>query len=278
MSSSYLRLLCRCDNPDEKASLVLNSGTTAGVEIISDQEFYIYTNGDVAEINALKDAMLEYSVELIKTETFDNQNWVQNCQEIWTTVKVNQIELIPILDKKLLPKEILKNQIYIIPGTGFGTGHHESTRLCLELLQSDLIVNKPKTVLDLGTGNGVLAFGAKCLFDCQVTAIDNDPIAIANAVENQELNAWSKDIKFVTGLLDQSYPKYDLILANIYAETLVELKPVFEEHTNQGSYLILSGIPKSKEHLVLEAFDQNGWQKLAHIYENAWVGLVYSKS
>lgn len=180
-------------------------------------------------------------------------------------------------DATELPDDLV---IRIDPGMAFGTGGHETTRLCLELLESVMeggpLLQVP-SLLDLGTGSGILAMAANLLGAGRILALDIDPDAVEVARENLALNEMSDSVECGTAPLETLTENFDIILANILAEELVRLAPDLTERLEPGGSLILSGILAEKEQLVRHGFDS---QPLTHIQtacSGEWVAILYRK-
>jgi ribosomal protein L11 methyltransferase len=147
--------------------------------------------------------------------------------------------------------------LHLDPGMAFGTGGHETTRLCLEMLEQiidQLPTGRPPAVLDLGTGSGILAMAAAQLGAGPIHAVDIDPQAVEVARENLAINNLTERVECSSTPLEALTETYDIILANILAEELVRLAPQLTERLAQGGRLILSGILAEKEALVRNGF------------------------
>jgi ribosomal protein L11 methyltransferase len=160
--------------------------------------------------------------------------------------------------------------IVIEPSMGFGTGHHATTRLSLAALQRfDL---KERSVLDAGTGSGVLAIAASLLGSNQVTGIDDDSDAIASARTNVELNPRA-DVRLVVGdLRSTRLTPADLVVANLTGALLVAAATILQSLTRRGGRLVLSGLMTSEEEDVLSAFA--GWMVERREVVDEWVALT----
>ena len=166
------------------------------------------------------------------------------------------------------------------PGMAFGTGGHETTRLCLELLEQ--IMDEMPTlvipsVLDLGTGSGILAMAAVRLGAGRVCAVDIDPQAVEVAIENLAANDLAGQVECSTTPLESLSGSFDIILANILAEELVRLAPQLAGHLAPGGRLILSGILAEKEPLVIAGFSSTGLEYQETRHEGEWVAILYDK-
>jgi ribosomal protein L11 methylase PrmA len=130
--------------------------------------------------------------------------------------------------------------IVIDPSMGFGTGHHATTRLCLELLQRIDVVSK--RAIDVGTGSGVLALAAWALGASSVTAVDHDPDALQNARENITRNGAAGDIEVIeVDLSSVTLPPADIVLANLTAAVLLRHAASLQRLVVAGGQLVVSG-------------------------------------
>lgn len=171
--------------------------------------------------------------------------------------------------------------IVLDPGMAFGTGGHETTRLCLECLEG-LLVPAPPTIttmkiLDLGTGSGILAIAAAKLGALQIDAVDIDPQAVIVAEENCALNNVAEQVSCSTTPLEQLGDGYRIILANILAEELVRMAPGIVSRMAAGGSLILSGILAEREELVRNGFDPFPLSFEASLAAGEWRCLHYRR-
>jgi ribosomal protein L11 methyltransferase len=170
--------------------------------------------------------------------------------------------------------------LHLDPGMAFGTGGHETTRLCLELLEQ-IMDTMPTllspSVLDLGTGSGILAMAAVQLGAGRVCAVDIDPDAVAVARENLAINGLLEQVECSTTPLESLDGCFDVILANILAEELVRLAPYLAERLAPGGSLVLSGILGEKEGLVRNGFSSQSLEYQATLHAGEWVAIHYRK-
>ncbi len=162
--------------------------------------------------------------------------------------------------------------IYMDPGQVFGAGTHETTRLALSLLTE--IVQGGESLLDVGTGSGILAIVAKKLADVAVTACDLDPDAVENAAENLTRNGIHDARLFASDLLS-AVPKepYDIIVANMVAGLLLRLLPTLRPYVKVGTRLVLSGIIDGSLDEVKTAAERAGFALKKAIREKDWNAL-----
>jgi ribosomal protein L11 methyltransferase len=160
----------------------------------------------------------------------------------------------------------------------FGTGGHETTRLCLELLESVMeggpLLSVP-SLLDLGTGSGILAMAASLLGAGRILALDIDPDAVDVARDNLVLNQMSELIECGTTPVEALTEKFDIILANILAEELVRLASYLTDRLQPGGALVLSGILAEKEKLVQNGFASQPLHYVQTVRAGEWVALLY---
>lgn len=162
--------------------------------------------------------------------------------------------------------------IDIMPRMAFGTGSHETTQLCLGLLES--VLKPGQSVLDLGSGSGILAIAAARLGAGRVVAVEIDPDAIDNIYENAELNEVADQLDIRLGSLDVLAPeRFDLILANIQRKVIEELLPRMLDFVKPESRLILSGILDTEERLIEENIQTWG-MTLAKRHKGEWLGYL----
>lgn len=202
---------------------------------------------------------------------------VQNWNEIWE----NSFEPIVIegictirADFHHIPITT-KYELVITPKMSFGTGHHETTRLMI--LQMGNMDLTDKKVLDFGTGTGILAiFASKCGAST-VYAIDNDQWCIENAIENVVQNGCSDIEVGLGGLEVANGQRYDVILANINRNVLIDSCSAISELLNENGLVLLSGILLKDEDDIKNTFIQYGFEVLKTIIENNWMSVLFRK-
>jgi ribosomal protein L11 methyltransferase len=184
------------------------------------------------------------------------------------------------------PKEIV---IRLEPGMAFGTGLHPTTRLCLQAIEEHLIPGC--TVLDIGTGSGVLAIAAAGLGAAAVLALDADPVAVTAAEANVARNGVSDGVTVQHGSLPggEELPRhfttnsaleyletghFDLILMNILAPVIIGMAAALAARCRSGGQLIVAGLIDNQETAVLEALHAQGFEVIERNQEKDWVSLV----
>lgn len=156
------------------------------------------------------------------------------------------------------------------PGMAFGTGTHETTYLCLEVL--DKSIKGGERVLDVGTGSGILGIGAILLGAGEVQGIDIDPTAVKVAKENAQLNGVADKFKIIVGdLSDKATGKYDIIVANIVANAVMMLSETIKNFLKEGGLYITSGIIDTRKDEVVAKLQSLGLKILKIHEKNGWV-------
>ena len=169
--------------------------------------------------------------------------------------------------------------VVLDPGMAFGTGLHPSTRL--SVLGTEEVVHPGDTVLDVGTGSGILAFAAAKLGASHVDAVDVESVAVKATAENAALNGLADAISVELGIVGEGEPfwgqQYDVVLANIIARVLIELSEAIVAHTKPGGKIVLAGIIESREQDVRDAFAAAGATVTNRRFAEDWVSLVLTK-
>jgi ribosomal protein L11 methyltransferase len=165
----------------------------------------------------------------------------------------------------------------VIPAeAAFGTGEHATTALCLRMLERVTRKQPPGwSMLDAGTGSGILAIAASCFGANPVIAIDNDPRACVIARRNAEANGIG-NLKFFTGdVLTRKFPrKFDIVTANLYSEILITALPAWWRALANDGYLILSGVLRSQERVLLASLRRNGFAARETRRRGKWIALL----
>lgn len=162
----------------------------------------------------------------------------------------------------------------IEPGAAFGTGTHDTTRLCLETL--DKIIKDGDTVLDIGCGSGILAIASMLLGATEGFGVDIDELAVKTAKENGKMNGLDDpELKFVCGdLADKVTKQYDIVVANIVADIIILFSTQVRAFMKQGAKFIASGIIDTRADEVVNALQNAGLKLVERIEHGGWVCLV----
>jgi ribosomal protein L11 methyltransferase len=200
-----------------------------------------------------------------------DDDWARRSQDNLQPVTVGRLTISPN------PESLIPNPdvIVIVPSMGFGTGHHATTRLCLEALQTIDLTGA--VVVDVGTGSGVLAIAADRLGAAMAFGIDTDRDAIQSACENLAHNWGARHVTFAIGDLSASpLPAADVITANLTGAQLLRSAERLLQAVRPGGTLILSGLQAHERDAVVRAFAPA--TIVRERTEDEWVGLTMKKS
>ena len=170
------------------------------------------------------------------------------------------------------------NSIVIPAEAAFGTGDHATTAMSLRMLERITRGRENWTLLDAGTGSGILAIAGSCFGAKRIVAIDNDPIACSVAKRNARRNR-KRNIEFRTGevLKQKIGAKFDVITANLFSEILIAALPVFSRHLANNGRLILSGVLRSQERALVTALDRNHFRVEEIKRRRRWIAILASR-
>ena len=148
--------------------------------------------------------------------------------------------------------------LHLIDSHAFGTGHHPTTALCIEAIEEILAVERVDSVLDVGTGSGILALAALTLGIARAVGLDIDAEALKVAEENARLNQLKNRLELILGGPEAARGNWPLIVANVLAAPLIEMAPTLVRRLASRGRLVLSGIPQSLESEVRRAYQHFG--------------------
>lgn len=235
---------------------------------------HIYISPEENPAEAVAFLSERYNAEGIKHEidlsVCRNQDWENNWKDYFKPMAVGEKLLIrPVWDNDYDPQG--RTVLDIEPGLAFGSGGHDTTRLCLETLEKHIT---PETeLLDIGCGSGILGVAGLLLGAKNATGVDIDELAVKTARENGKMNGFDepKFTVFQGNLTDKVSGKYDVVVANIVADIIVMFTKDVGKFLKEGGLYITSGIIDTREQDVLDAFEKYGFEVLGRHESCGWL-------
>ncbi len=239
----------------------------------------IYLSEDKDVFGALETLRLrfdELKVE-VKAETAElkEEDWANSWKKYYKPLHIgNNVVIAPMWeDYHPLENEVV---VKMDPGMAFGSGTHETTALCAELIEKHLLAGT--RVLDVGTGSGILAILASKLGAREVHALDIDANAVQVAKENCEKNGVINVSCRQSDLIKSAVGKYDFISANIVADIVIRMSENVGNILASDGILVVSGIIETQKDRVVSAFKEKGFYLADEIAKNDWNAFVFKKS
>jgi ribosomal protein L11 methyltransferase len=234
-----------------------------------------FPSADLRRRAAIRIIALDPSATCTPVDVPDD-DWAERSQADLRPVTVGRL----IVDPTDRPRGTTPDIILIRPSMGFGTGHHASTRLCLELMQRVSLAGR--RVLDVGTGSGLLAIAACRLGAAGAVGIDHDPDALVAAKESVAANDEADRVTLIAFDLAATAPvpgaPFDVVLANLTGALLVREAGTLAEATTRGGQLIASGFMTTEEAVIVSAFEQSGFRPTDRLEEEGWGGLRFTRN
>ena len=245
-------------------------------------KIHIYISPEANPAESLAFLKERFEAEGIEYRLYSDECDVESCLENWKKY-FNPINI----GEKLLIRPVWRDDydpqgrivLNLEPGLAFGTGTHETTRLCLQALEKH--VKKGDNMLDVGCGSGILSVAALLLGAEKATGIDIDPLAVKSSIENAERNNVADRYTGIHGnLAEKANGCYDIITANIVADAIIMLSGDIEKLMNDKTICIMSGViatrlddvlsalPDTLE--IIEQYEEKGWICLAAMKKNKW--------
>jgi ribosomal protein L11 methyltransferase len=203
----------------------------------------------------------------VTTRKVEDADWLAEWKRHWRPVEIGRFVVSP---PWIEPQAADKLLIRIEPNMAFGTGTHETTQLCLETISEHYTAHQ--SMLDVGTGTGILAIAAAKLGGMIITACDTDADSIKIARENAALNAVHGRIHFYDGSIDAGTPPADLVCANLTADVILPILPLMLQKAKR--YLLLSGILAEQENLITEAISAISDMRFEIRRKGEWLSVI----
>lgn len=232
-----------------------------------------FITSDLYDVDNLPTEYFDMYAETWKIETIQQQNWNQTWEDNYAPVLVDDLVYVHAHFHPEKPE--IKHQIRITPKMSFGTGHHATTELVMRHLLENDMANK--TVLDMGTGTGILAILAHQLGASDITATEIEDFALENCEENFVNNGVFPfrlhDVRNESG----PYGKFDVIIANITRNTLISVKDEIAVSANPNSVLIISGFYTQDREDLIGVFGTLGFENPVSKEKDNWVSIKFTK-
>ena len=258
----------------EDGSLLINGEPTDKETILKQVE---------EELEELR-MFMEIGEGTIRVEETEDIDWINNWKEFFHQFYIDDLLVIPSWEE-VKDADKGKKILHIDPGTAFGTGMHETTQLCIRQIRKYL--TPETTLLDVGCGSGILSIIALMYGAKKAVGTDLDPCAVEAVRQNMETNGIRKeDFTMMIGNIitekevqdKVGYLCYDIVVANILADVLVELTPVITAQMKPGAVYITSGIIREKEETVVKAVRQAGLTIVEVTKQGEWVSVTARKA
>lgn len=217
---------------------------------------------------------LDCDIELIGV---DDEDWENNWKRFYKPLKIgNRLMIVPMWEDYTVQGDELV--VKMDPGLAFGSGTHETTRLCATLIEKHM--QEGDHVLDVGTGSGILAICESKLGAKDINAYDIDPVAVRVAKENAEKNDVHNVTCGVSDLLkdvDTDGGLYDFVSANIVSDIIMRMAPDLGRVTKLGATVVVSGVIDEYAEQVIDCMENNGFGIADIMSDNGWKGIVFKR-
>ncbi|AYW45766.1 50S ribosomal protein L11 methyltransferase [Tetragenococcus koreensis] len=228
-------------------------------------------------INKLPDFGLPIGNNEIEVTEVAEKDWATAWKKYYHPVRISRFLTIKPSWEEYQTTDSKEQVITLDPGMAFGTGTHPTTRLTLQALET--VLRGGETVLDVGTGSGVLSIAASFLGAKEVVAYDLDEVAVKAAKENMALNPAAKNIQVkANDLLANVDQKADVIVANILADIIIKMLPDAWRLLKSNGTLIVSGIIEAKKQDVMDAMQAQGFMIDQIFQQKDWYALTFKKT
>ena len=232
------------------------------------EEVIKYINEKMEE---LKDLGIDTGIAKVESEKMYEEDWANNWKKYYKPTKIGErIVVKPIWEEY----EAKENELVLEldPGMAFGTGTHETTRMCIQAL--DKYVKKDSTVFDVGCGSGILAIAAAKLGAKMAVGVDLDPVAVESAKENVGFNNLDNIQILYGNLVEVIDGKADIVVANIIAEVICILTEDVKRVLKEDGYFITSGIIHDRVDMVTKKLEETGFEVVEINKDGEWNCIV----
>lgn len=275
---NYIELKIAISDEEELSDILIAELAETGFESFVEEEDFLIAYIPEKEYNVEKlypiNAFRKLDKESVSFRIIEDENWNAVWESNYPPVIIGERCFIRAPFHQPGPEADI--EIILKPKMAFGTAHHETTAMMIELLLDENL--SQNRVLDMGCGTGVLAILAAKLGATDITAIDNDEWAYQNTIENAELNKVGFiDIKLGDSNLVVGDKGFDLILANINKNVLINDMDVYSKALNTKGKILFSGFYTNDLTDIRNAAKQNGMSCVSYVSRNNWVAATFIK-
>jgi ribosomal protein L11 methyltransferase len=207
-------------------------------------------------------------IRKVEQHPVENADWLHAWKQHWKPTAIGRFIITPPWEKVETTDKIV---IEIEPAMAFGTGTHETTRLCLGAIGENY--QSGQSFLDVGTGTGILAIAAAKMGATGILACDTDPGSIDNARENATMNRVAQNIEFYVGGISDETPAFDFVCANLTLDVILPIRPLLIAKTRQ--ILVLSGVLQEQEDTIIKTLAGHHTQVF---HSGEWISVLVNKS
>lgn len=268
----------------------------AGVEVGVDEDIILKTlnvyvekenpeEKELERITSQVERHLHHLAEIFQVDSptldwdiFEEEDWGRNWKKHFAPFAITpHLVIVPTWEEYRAGQG--EKIITMDPGMAFGTGHHATTALVVELLEKEILqAGGVPSVLDVGSGTGILGMAAALFGAAKVYATDNDPVAVMAAMENCRRNGLAGIMEVGDTPLEELDGQYSLVLANIIHDVLLDMATELRRVTEVGGKLILSGILQGKQaDSITTVFEENGCRLEEKIDREEWTALLFRR-
>ncbi len=227
-------------------------------------------------VRNLKEFGLNPGPAEVKANPVADEDWATEWEKYYHPLRITRYLTIVPSWEGYQPTTGEEKIIRLDPGMAFGTGTHPTTQLSLQALET--VVRGGESMIDVGTGSGVLSIGARLLGVKDIFATDVDDVAVRSAKENIKLNFDADSMEIVANdLLNGIHKQVDLVVANILAEIIIPLVPQAFENLKPNGTFITAGIINSKLDTVRNAIEKQGFKVLQVLNMGDWYSIIAKK-
>jgi ribosomal protein L11 methyltransferase len=227
-------------------------------------------------LKTLTDLFPEAQSATFDTKRIEHEDWGLTWRRFFTAERVTPHLLVqPPWEPS--PPPVADHVLLMDPGPAFGTGKHATTRMCLEAMEQ-VVFPAAWTMIDVGTGSGILALYGALLGAAKILALDTDPEALSWAKRNMALNGCPKAIELSSRPLEAVTERFHLVVANLNLATILELLPHLIRVLREGGTLILSGLLREQCESVIEALSRYETAEPRLLTREEWAALVIRRA